>query len=147
MDRLYLFVSTLPAPSFFKELTACLDSSTDLLIWAAAETAVIIIAASIPFLRLGLKELQGVSKKKSRSYNMDFTSNNFHTFGGTSATRTRIHTAAEGKAVRPDDRSDKSILGTRAASSTDIVRTCEISVEYHRGGVGDVESQKGSAVH
>ncbi|KAM5355043.1 hypothetical protein ACJ41O_001689 [Fusarium nematophilum] len=62
--------SYLPDIGRWKDFTF---SSTDLLIWAASETAVTIIAASIPFFRLALKEVsQKSSKPRSESYYMGY---------------------------------------------------------------------------
>lgn len=79
-------------------------TTANLLIWSGAETAVTIIAASLPFLRLLLKEATGKGKSTSRPdtyYLEDMT----RTGGAGGATMTR--------ASRPpqDNESEKSILG------------------------------------
>ncbi|CAK7230268.1 hypothetical protein SBRCBS47491_007529 [Sporothrix bragantina] len=82
-------------------------TTANLLIWSGAETAVTIIAASLPFLRLLLKEATGKSKSTSRpeTYYLENMTRTAGPNGGANMTR----------ASRPpedrDDESEKSILG------------------------------------
>jgi hypothetical protein len=114
--------------------------STDLLVWAASESAVIIIAASIPFLRLAVKEVSQKSSTKTRSqaYNLD----RFCAYrSGISAAQTRRVVVVEATPIRPDDHSDGSILGDTKAKGSGIVRTDEITIDCRDV---DLESQNES---
>ncbi|KAH7009008.1 hypothetical protein EDB80DRAFT_683986 [Ilyonectria destructans] len=115
-------------------------SSANLLIWAASETAVTIIAASIPFLRLALKEVSHKTKSGTgQIYSLaQFSSQKSQKCGTKSRTTERVDIEAT-RTGNQDDGSDRSILGDLRCTDNAIVQTTEISVEYQNG---DVDSQK-----
>ncbi|ERS95314.1 uncharacterized protein SPSK_01850 [Sporothrix schenckii 1099-18] len=82
-------------------------TTADLLIWSGAETAVTIIAAAIPFLRLLLKEAATKHKTSSppETYDLDALSRSGVVGGATTLTQTQREPQDR------DDASEKSILG------------------------------------
>ena len=113
---------------------ACsLVSTPDLLMWAAAETTVIIIGASIPFLRKLLRDVFFRKPKPvAKAHSQDMNSWN--------AQKTSISAARAGRGKpldteisRSDDMSDRSILGDDAKEShspTGIVVTQKFSIKH-----------------
>ena len=107
--------------------------SSNLLIWSGAESTTTIVGASIPFLRVLVKE----AKSTGNSYNLkDMTGKR-----GT-GNASRIGRPNEKMYNRhQDDRSDRSILGDEPGKLTGaIVQTSELSVSYHERT--DEENQK-----
>jgi hypothetical protein len=109
-------------------------SASNLLIWAASETSVTIIAASIPYLRLIAKEVSQRSKRStSNTYGLDYLGT--HKSGVVGRTSRHIVVEARG---RQDDQSDRSILGEVKNKQSGILQTNEINIEYYDG---DAESR------
>jgi hypothetical protein len=115
-----------------------------LFIWGNAESCVTIIAASIPILRVLVRE---VSTSARRKYYISREGNSSVTGAGVSAKRTKMRSQTNTVVVTggprsridqalsgntkgsTDDWSDKSILEGRASPGK-IVQTNEINVEY-----------------
>src|SRR3569833_2847478 len=124
--------------SIANELAKKKDDGVDLFLWGNAESNVTIIAASIPILRVLIREV----KTSARRY---YVSNGNTATGLRSNGRTLNNTIViSGGAVqtqnsqKQDDQSDKSILGGADASRNGrIVRTNEINVEYRTRRDGD----------
>ncbi|KAF2453484.1 hypothetical protein BDY21DRAFT_126629 [Lineolata rhizophorae] len=120
--------------------------SANLLIWAAAETAITIIAASIPFLRLLIKaatsSLTNSPYGRSGSYNLQRLSvrRDGTTSSRTATVQCGIAEPVSKKQDDRSDRSDKSILGVLNPTKTDIVHVQEVKIEYHDRE--DEESQR-----
>ncbi|KAH8650882.1 hypothetical protein BGZ60DRAFT_436753 [Tricladium varicosporioides] len=105
-------------------------SSTNLLIWAASETAVTIIAASIPFLRLVVKEVSHKSKNPTSSgFRLESMGTNKSRHRG-AATRTNRCVVVAMAAGRCDGGSEKSILGDTGDKNKTILQTNEIAISY-----------------
>ncbi|KAK3942897.1 hypothetical protein QBC46DRAFT_339149 [Diplogelasinospora grovesii] len=129
--------------------------SLDLLIWSGAEIAVVITAASIPFLRLALREVANSSSSRgggpgSRALQLGYISNYKSGAGGTRDQTTVVGGADAGTGAnkQSDNRSDESILSQ--ANDGGINKTQTVIVEYYHhesGSRGDVESQRSSREH
>jgi len=117
----------------------------DLFIWGNAESCVTIVAASIPVLRVLLREVGTTAK---RYYHSNGTG---HTDGQLSTQRSKLR-SAESTAVGTtwsatrtfmttnlDNRSEKSFTGVAGGGQGKIVRTSELAVEYHdaKNGAGN----------
>ncbi|OLN81960.1 hypothetical protein CCHL11_08634 [Colletotrichum chlorophyti] len=117
---------------------------SDLVIWGTCESSVTIVAASIPVLRVLVRDVASTARKYYRGSSA--TRTNASRFGG-GVTRSNTVTVSTNPATRKgsirkkwdklaDDRSDKSILGVDSEPEFGkIVRTNEVVVEY------DVRSQ------
>jgi hypothetical protein len=128
-----------PSPLFFLFPTSEIDipdSCADLLIWAAAEGSVTIIATSIPFLRLALKEVSKRTFHGTReSYYLHSKENaasrrDTHLRTGRGTARvveglslSRHGGRADHPFVKADDHSDKSILGAGRATDRRTIVT------------------------
>jgi hypothetical protein len=107
---------------------------TDLLIWSLAETAVTIIAASIPFFRVLLRQVRSSYKNRSHmpnSYRLD-------SYGGKHGTAKIRHSAIREIGERDDDYSERGILDDDMfvcqGGQTDlgrIVKSSEVRIEWH----------------
>lgn len=103
------------------------DFQVDLWIWGNAETNVTIVAASIPVLRVLVKEV----KSSARRY---YVSTEDHTTNRSGYRNQHTITISAGRNSRhqrirsQDAQSDKSILDDKPG----IVRTKEVAVEYHK---------------
>lgn len=104
------------------------------LIWGLAESAITIVAASIPFLRMLVREVSSGyasrGKYTGNSYQLQHQSH-----GPSSGTRSKVKADPgiyETEIGRNDDTgSDKSILGDKDAQTAgQIVQTQEVRVEY-----------------
>jgi len=111
------------------------DYGSELVIWGTAESAVTIVAASIPMLRTLFREV-----KSKAGYGSNNVTTKRSKIGRTTVVVTADRTARgeDGHHVSPsnnkgDDRSDRSILHVGGNA---IVQTSEIRVESH----GRVES-------
>ncbi|KAF2191841.1 hypothetical protein K469DRAFT_804852, partial [Zopfia rhizophila CBS 207.26] len=154
--------SFLPSTQEWTDSTYAL---ADLLIWALAESAVTIIAASIPFLRVLIKNTSAYQNTnpysvsfRLESTKLDSTNKNISSQSRKPGLRQSI-TGWAGTG-RPDDLSDKSILGEernvgmgpgREAKGRlgGIMRSDEVRIEYTEGETesqaGRIESGKGQA--
>lgn len=115
-------------PIFFSPL----DKSTPLLIWSGSELAIVIMASSIPFLRLFWKEMQAKtnssrSRSKSGYINGDYKLDHMKSYAkmGSSNHASAIRTQVRAEPKTQDDDSDKSIL-----AQSRIMRTDEITIEH-----------------
>ena len=127
-----MWVLLLPLPYHkpYGLLTSSLDDGVTLIIWGTAETAVTVIATSIPVLRsliLGFKE------RATRTVSTDEWTDKKTRTGQTSATvtanRSRFGRNGPGDAVNGrDDGSDRYILFSQ--SDGRIVQTREFAIEY-----------------
>jgi hypothetical protein len=124
------------------------DKSTPLLIWSASELSIVILASSIPFMRLFWKEIQAKTSSRSRSKSAGYAHgagtykmNTYAKMGsgaaGASGNRTQVHAEPMPDKTGDDD-SDKSILA-QSKYVNHIMRTDEIRVERT---TKDVESQR-----
>ena len=119
------------------------DDGIDLFIWGNAESAVTIIAASIPILRVLVREVRstarryyvskegGTGSSGLRSRTGRNTQHNTVVISGGNLTSSRHHSHVPSKVQ--DDSSDKSILSDGPYSKNAngrIVRTNEINVAY-----------------
>ncbi|KAH8901087.1 hypothetical protein GQ53DRAFT_835043 [Thozetella sp. PMI_491] len=119
-------------------------STPDLLMWAAAETMVIIIGASLPFLRKLIRE---IFFKKGSSSAVYATSHNLDGWnpqktaitGGTSSKPEDL----EATSGDSDDTSDKSILGDVKAGQNGILVTQHFAVTRHGNSRDGKEAPKG----
>ncbi|KAF2179279.1 hypothetical protein K469DRAFT_596566 [Zopfia rhizophila CBS 207.26] len=100
-------------------------SIADLLIWSLAETSVTIMAASIPYYRVLIKE---VSSRGSAPYRRS------HRLESSAKNAGRRSRQLEAKEImeRQDDMSDKSMLGDAQRTGA-IMKMNEVTVEYHEG--------------
>ncbi len=134
--KLRLMQSSQAAPEYtpllFNILTSPLVRIVPLLIWSSVELSVVIMACSIPFLRLLSREIQTrASKSGSNSggthsgYNLDNV--DWYRLPGQAS---NIHTHVQaGSAPRTaDDSSERSILG-EVRKKNHIMRTDMITVE------------------
>lgn len=94
-----------------------------MLIWGTAESAVTIIAASIPILRVLVSDFHSSARKYYNQNSEPTTTRKSKTTTNRTQTRTII------RSERPDDASERSIV---AATGQGIVATSEIEVEYRR---------------
>ncbi|KAK0710755.1 hypothetical protein B0H67DRAFT_539651 [Lasiosphaeris hirsuta] len=93
-------------------------SSADLLIWSASETAVTIMAASIPFLRLIFKEVSGKSQQTPK-----YPTTNITTIG-------RKRTRDYDEELSDDGRSEKSNLSGSVRKGTLVMKGGKAVVTY-----------------
>ncbi|EXF72978.1 hypothetical protein CFIO01_04684 [Colletotrichum fioriniae PJ7] len=122
---------------------------SDLVIWGTVESGVTIMAASIPVLRVLIRDVASTARKY---YGNSATRTNGSRFGGgltrTNTVTVTTSTTRKGSIRRKwdklaDDRSDKSILGVEPEPGFGkIVRTNEIVVQYDTRS--DVEGHNGS---
>ncbi|KAM7201743.1 hypothetical protein V8F20_004704 [Naviculisporaceae sp. PSN 640] len=109
--------------------------STPLLIWSGSELAIVIMASSIPFLRLFWKEMKekttsGRSRNKTGYANTGYKLDSMHSKMGTTS---RIQRSQKGGTTSNsktlvDDSSDKSILA-QSKNMAGIMRSTEVVVE------------------
>ncbi|KAF2476833.1 uncharacterized protein BDR25DRAFT_208769 [Lindgomyces ingoldianus] len=126
-----LKTSYLPGMGHWQDFTW---ESSNLLIWSGAEATMTIVGASIPFLRVLVKE---VSSTHGNSYNLKNVSSGKGTGNMTRTGRPRdIQTYKR----HHDDQSDRSILGEEQSKDGVIIRSNEVTVAYHERG--DEESQR-----
>jgi hypothetical protein len=122
---------------------AILDLSANLMIWISVETAVTIISASIPFLRVLIKGGSSYGPESGSAYtggthqlkSMSTSKVQRSTFRGRDTNSTL-------QVKRQDDRSDRSILSPSDSDVDGIVWTNEITVTYHEGGEQVDDDQK-----
>ncbi|KAJ2907128.1 hypothetical protein MKZ38_007643 [Zalerion maritima] len=106
-------------------LTSDIFDSLPIIYWGSTEIATCLIAASIPVLRVLIRDAKSSARKY---YNQED--------GAISTTRNKnntviISTQKFRSAHSPDDRSDKSILNDSGATSGRVLMTNEVSVNYH----------------
>jgi hypothetical protein len=112
-----------------------LDYCFNLIIWAAVETGVTIISASIPFLRMLIKGNSSYGAEGTGAYTVGT-----HRLKSITATKNRRSimpgrdTSSTLQVKRTDDRSDRSILSPSDSDVDGIVWTNEITVTYQEGG-------------
>ncbi|KAH8658332.1 hypothetical protein BX600DRAFT_65139 [Xylariales sp. PMI_506] len=105
--------------------------SVPLLMWSSVELSVVVIACSVPFLRLLFKEIRtksssrGRSKYASQGYRLDA----INTFNDTKTPKNRTLIKADTTTKITDDSSDKSILGSPQGLSA-IRRTDVITIQH-----------------
>ncbi|KAF2014033.1 hypothetical protein BU24DRAFT_452802 [Aaosphaeria arxii CBS 175.79] len=105
----------------------------EVLIWGLAESSITIVAASIPFLRLLVREVQsksGSSAKKSGATSYHLHDRSKGTLGTRSNIKAQGHVYEHELGKKDDDGSDKSILGESRGNQGQILQTQEIRVEY-----------------
>lgn len=112
----------------------------DVLIWAMTESAITIVAASIPFMRLMMKDItsRGASRDQSYGNTGSYRLADRPGMGRNMGTKTAIkaQTNVYGKAtshVKSDDESDKSILRD-AKDNGRITQTNEVTIAYSESG-------------
>lgn len=125
------------------------DKSTPLLIWSASELSIVILASSIPFLRLFWKEVRAKTSSRSRSKSAGYGNGGgtykMNTYakmgsGPASTSQSGNHTQVRAKQIADksaDDDSDRSILA-QSKYVNHIMRTDEIRVE-----TSDLEGGRG----
>ncbi|KAF2865260.1 hypothetical protein BDV95DRAFT_507702 [Massariosphaeria phaeospora] len=122
------------------------------LIWGLAESSIIIVAASVPFLRLLAKEVSSRSGSGSRSRSRSqgirntFRLTNRSKSGGVISSAGRVKTQIEAYGDKPkdDEGSDKSILGEARADKGKIMQTNEVRIEFGESG-DDVSHHDGQS--
>jgi hypothetical protein len=125
-----------PLARNFRYLTAALDYGSELVIWGTAESAVTIIAASIPVLRVFFQE---ATKTARARYATEDTVTRKSRIGRSFVVVTANQPPPKedkpgGSNNRQDDCSDRSIL---SGVGNNIVQTNEIRVESHENGGWD----------
>ncbi|KAK3364700.1 putative integral membrane protein [Lasiosphaeria hispida] len=139
-------------------LSSDFADGVDLFIWGNAETTVTIIAASIPTLRVLIRDATN-SRRYYQSGSKGTGTNSSRTKKSKAATGPGSNTVVtvsggplsshdpERQKQRHDDGSDRSILGSSEKVGK-IVRTNDFSVEYHKssGDRGSEEYEMGRAV-
>jgi hypothetical protein len=99
-------------------------------IWSGSETAVTIVAASIPFLRVLVRN---ISRKATKKYYRN-AGNELDVMSANNSTKVRTVTVARGKHAeapgRADDRSDKSILGEEVMNGDNVIVHREFYISY-----------------
>lgn len=111
------------------------DDNIDLMLWGNAESSITIIAASIPILRVLIRDVRttmrsnrsGNGTSGAKSSQKDSRSGLRSTVTITGARRGPRVPDKDGNFVRMDDESDKSILSPVSG----ITKTDEYAVEYH----------------
>lgn len=108
-----------------------IDDGVDLFIWGNAESCVTIIAASVPILRVLIRDVKTSYRNYyvSEQNDNDTASKRSRIRGQNSVVVTAGHRSHNPSANKLDDGSDKSILDGRASPGK-IVRRNEIVVEY-----------------
>ncbi|KAM7221722.1 hypothetical protein V8F06_002930 [Rhypophila decipiens] len=107
--------------------------STPLLIWSGAELAIVIMASSIPFLRLFWKEMKekttsARSRNKTGYANTGYKLDSVHSKMGTHSRIQRSQKGTTNSKTLVDDSSDKSILA-QSKNMAGIMRSTEVVVE------------------
>jgi hypothetical protein len=119
-------------------MTCTTAKSTDLTIWVITEIAVTIIAASIPVLRVLIRDVHSTARRyyvsrgsgKDSRLTTDKSATGGSLYGGRSRATATVASMNGPTAPRsPDNWSDKSILES-AAPTGRIKQTHEIKVEY-----------------
>lgn len=112
----------------------------DVLIWAITESAITIMAASIPFIRLMVKDIstRGGSRSQTYSNKASYQLADRPSLGNKMSTKTDIkaHMGAFGRDstnIKSDDQSDRSILGDMNGHGR-ITQTKEITIAYSESG-------------
>ncbi|KAJ8113021.1 hypothetical protein OPT61_g4754 [Boeremia exigua] len=112
----------------------------DVLIWAMTESAITIVAASIPFMRLMMQDLTSRGGSRGRSYGNtgSYQLKDRPSAGHSIGTKTEIKAqpAAYYKdttRVKSDDQSDRSILRD-AKDAENITQTREVTIAYSESG-------------
>ncbi|KAF9699560.1 hypothetical protein EKO04_002643 [Ascochyta lentis] len=107
----------------------------DVLIWAITESAITIVAASIPFLRPMMKYIssRGGSRGPSNGYTESHKLDD--RLGGSRSLGTKVNIEAQpaSNGIEGDDDSDKSIL-RETRDSGKITKTREVTVAYSESG-------------
>lgn len=110
-----------------------------------------IMAASLPYFRLVVKEVSARSKARyARGYRLDEVSSNSGGGGLIKSCSSRIYRSGRTVIVQsdnngqPDDSSDKFILNPADNMSNAIIQTNQVTVEYQ---VADLENSFGPRVH
>lgn len=119
------------------------DDGVDLFIWGNAESCVTIIAASIPILRVFVREAHTSAKKYYVSAEGGTYADQRSKKSGRGGVQSRDNTTLvastqHSRSARrngDDDLSDKSILGGLSHDGKHIVQTNEVAVEYEMGYV------------
>jgi hypothetical protein len=105
-------------------------NSADVLIWGLSETSITIVAASIPFLRVLVRE----KSSHGRSYQLGSSSHPYDVSSRSKSAGFHMEPVVKRKT---DESSDKSILNE--AGPGGIVQTNEIRIEYGSDEERDVE--------
>jgi hypothetical protein len=109
-------------------------NTADTLIWALAEASITIVASSIPFLRLIVREVSSKSGSQSRSRTRTRTSGNrLSLVELTSGRKTKRGVGVEAQR-KDDDGSEKSILAASLGQVGKIMQTSEVKIEYEENG-------------
>ncbi|KAF2132990.1 hypothetical protein P153DRAFT_333811 [Dothidotthia symphoricarpi CBS 119687] len=106
-------------------------STADMLIWALAESSITIIAASLPFLRLILKDMSSYSGSQSLKLSIRLPSQGDNATGIRSQQKPHKSHAVHPEDVRDDEASDRSILAETRGEFGKIMRSREVRIEYN----------------
>ncbi len=104
------------------------DDGVDLFIWGNAETNVTIIAASIPILRVLVREVKSSAR---RYYASRDNPTALRSHGRTHANTVTISSRAAPRSQKMDDQSDRSILDETPRPGH-ILQTSEVAIEYRK---------------
>ncbi|KAH6890675.1 hypothetical protein B0T10DRAFT_596850 [Thelonectria olida] len=106
-----------------------------LLIWAGCETSVTIMATSLPFFRLVLKEVSAKAKgRHARGYRLEEEESS----NSNQRSRSGRTVIVQSNREQTDNSSDTCILHNTGKTSNTIMQTSHVTVEYHDA---DLESQ------
>ena len=117
------------------------DDGVDLFIWGNAESSVTIVAASIPILRVLVREARTTARRYYVSKDATSSGSGLRSKAGRTQTNTVVISSGNLASANrqaniskiQDDSSDKSILSDgpyRASGNSRIVRTKEVNVAY-----------------
>jgi len=120
------------------------DDAADLVLWDVTETAVTMMAACIPLLRILIRDVRDSTRRLYHSGGPTRTAKTAAAqtwnggAGGVSSRESRAVVSSR-SFQKGDDQSDKSILDsdTTLAKPGQIKRTEEYSVEYHERRTGE----------
>lgn len=110
----------------------------DVLIWAITESAITIMAASIPFIRLMAKDISTRGDSRGQAYDNKVS----YKLADRPSAQDRLGTKTEIKAhnrvfgtshIKGDDQSERSILGD-ANDNGRIMQTHEVTIAYSESG-------------
>lgn len=125
---------TVYLPSIGTKTDSTYDIS-EILIWTSAESAITIVAVSVPFLWPMTKHIssRGGSQEPSNDYTESYKLDG--RLGGSRSLGTKVNIEAQPASTRvgADDDSDRSIL-REARASGKITKTREVTVEYSESG-------------
>jgi hypothetical protein len=120
-------------------LTNFKDSFAKLAIWTFLETSVTIIAASIPFLRVLLKES---SKRQNMTQGHGTNRWSWPTGNNTATCATTGRRTTSAFSLEPEDGRNGNVADGSGRMKEGILETNEVQIEYHSGKYGGFDSNR-----